>query len=192
MSGAARDGMEGGEAGRYCDAVGADCSRSVPLYIRGGTLHLEDLTIERTHQDARNTGTAPVGTSSLGIEPFYSWHIDTDTGLPVHCAWNHTVTADSIVRVFAHSTSPDLLVAHSYAVVDTWGPGAAPAACTVAQNIKTNASGVYGYRFDASTAALGGFSVAILGPDPTPLDPGLWDEQDRPAFSYEVVDVLTP
>ena len=181
---------EGGSPGLYCEALGRDCSRSVPLYIRGGTLHLEDLTIERTHQDARNAGIVSVGLSSLGIEPFYSWHVDSDTGLPVHCAWNTTVTDASIVRVFAHSTSPDLLVAHSYAVVDTWEPGAAPAACTGAQNIKTNASGVYGYSFDASTVALGGFSVAILGPDSTPLDPGAWDELDRPAFSYDVVDAL--
>ena len=68
----------------------------------------------------------------------------------------------------------------------------APSACTATQNIKTNASGVYGYAFDASTAALGGFSVAILGPDSAPLDPGVWDEQDRPSFSYEVVDALAP
>jgi len=183
---------EGGGPGLYCEALGGDCSRSYPLYIRGGTLHLEDLAIERTHHDARNTGTAPVGTSTLGIEPFYSWHIDSDSGLPVHCAWNETITDDSIVRVFAHSTSPDLLVAHSYAIVDTWGPGNAPTACTATQNIKTNAAGVYGYAFDATTQALGGVAVAILGPDTTPLDPGIWDEADRPAFSYEVVEPLGP
>lgn len=178
--------------GLYCDELRPDCTESYPLYLRGGRLHLEDLTVERSLLDARGMGVATLSSTSLGIEAFFSWHTDGDTGLPVHCAWNETVTADSVIRVAAFSTSPDLLTAHSYVIVDTWGPGAAPASCTGTQVIKTNASGVYGYDFDAAMTAHGGFSVAILGVGDAVLNPGDWDENDRPAFSYEVIDALTP
>ncbi|MDP6933848.1 MAG: hypothetical protein QGG40_13070, partial [Myxococcota bacterium] len=63
----------------------------------------------------------------------------------------------------------------------------APTACTDGQSIKTDAAGVYGYAFDATTMAEGGFSVAILGPDGDPLSPGDWQEADRPSFLYEVI-----
>ncbi len=183
---------ESPDPGLYCESVRSDCSESYPLYLRGGRLHFEDLTVERSLLDARGAGVATLGTTSLGIEPFYSWHSDGATGLPVHCTWNETVTEASIVRVVAHSTSPDLLTAHSYAIVDIWGPGDAPAACTATQTIKTNSAGVYGYAFDATLTDQGGFSVAILGPSDTALYPGDWDENDRPSFSYEVVDALAP
>jgi len=183
---------ESPSAGLYCDEVSSNCTESYPLYLRGGRLHLEDLTVERSLLDARGMGTATLGTASLGIEPFYSWHTDSSTGLPVHCTWNETVTADSVVRVSAFSTSPDLLTAHSYAIVDVWGPGGAPSSCTGTQSIKTNAAGVYGYAFDSAMMAEGGFSVAILGASDTVLYPGDWDENDRPSFSYEVVDALAP
>jgi len=183
---------ESPDPGLYCESVRSDCTESYPLYLRGGRLHLEDLTVERSLLDARGAGVATLGTTSLGIEPFYSWYTDAATGLPVHCTWNETVTEDSVVRVSAFSTSPDLLTAHSYAIVDIWGPGDAPAPCTASQNIKTNASGVYGYVFDAALTAQGGFSVAILGSMDTVLYPGDWDENDRPSFSFEVVDALVP
>ena len=176
--------------GLYCDDLGYDCSKSYPLYLRGGTLHLEDLTVERSAIDARNGGAATLFEQSMGIEHFYSWHDDADSGLPVHCAWNKTVTDDSIIKVQPYSTSPDLVEAHSYVVVDVWGPGQAPTSCTQVQSIKTDAAGVYGYSFPGSHLTEGGFSVAILGSDTSPLYPGDWAEGDRPSFLFEVVEPL--
>ncbi|MFT5683248.1 MAG: hypothetical protein ACI8RZ_004179 [Myxococcota bacterium] len=174
----------------YCDELGFECDETRLQTLRGGIVRLEDVTIERTAIDARNSGVVTVSDSSLGVESFYSWHTDADSSLPVHCAWNDTVTFDSLIKVTAYSTSPDLLVAHSYAIVAVWGPGGAPTACTDTQNIKTNASGVYGYDFGTSVEAGGGYAIAILGPDPDPLYPGDWDEGDRPAFLYEVLEPI--
>ncbi len=174
----------------YCEELGRDCDQTRIATLRSGILRLEDLTVERSADDARNGGVVWVSDTSVGIEHFYSWHTDSGSGLPVHCTWNDTVTDHSLVRVTAYSTSPDLTVAHSYAIVDVWGPGNAPASCTATQNIKTNAAGVYGYDFSTSVAAGGGYSVAILGADEAPLDPGAWDEADRPAFFYEVIEPL--
>ncbi|MBM75962.1 MAG: hypothetical protein CMK59_11230 [Proteobacteria bacterium] len=173
----------------HCDALGLECETSYPLYLRGGTLHLEDLLVERSSTDSRNSGPATLHDTSLGIEHFYSWYIDENV-IPIHCTWNSTVSDDSIIKIQPYSTSPELQVSHSYAIVDVWGPGNAPANCTVAQNIKTDAAGVYGYNFPSNYLTEGGFSVAILGPDQDPLDPGIWGEQDRPAFLYEVIDPL--
>jgi hypothetical protein len=173
-----------------CSVVRTDCETSYPLYLRGGTLHLESLATERSTSDGRDTGPENVYSESLGIEHFYSWHTDATTGLPVHCTWNSRVTDGSIVRVQAYGTSPDLLTAHSYAIVDVWGPGNAPASCSDYQLIKTDAAGVYGYVYAASTVANGGFSVAILGPDATALDPGDWRESSRPSFLYEVIEPI--
>ena len=61
---------------------------------------------------------------------------DAETGLPVHCTWNTLVDEDSMIKVQPYSTSPDLVEAHSYAIVDVWGPGGAPTACTDGQSIK--------------------------------------------------------
>jgi hypothetical protein len=61
----------------------------------------------------------------------------------------------------------------------------------VAQNIKTDAAGVYGYTFSESMMDEGGFSVAMLGPDPSVgLDPGMWGETDRPSFLFELIEPL--
>ncbi|MBM4390233.1 MAG: hypothetical protein FJ090_03855 [Deltaproteobacteria bacterium] len=177
-------------AASTCSVVRTDCETSYPLYLRGGTLHLEDLSVERSADDGRGAGPENVYTESVGIEHFYSWHTDEVTGLPVHCTWNTRLTDDSFVRVQAYTTSDQLLVAHSYAVVDVWGPGNAPPSCTGTQLIKTDAAGVYGYGYAASTMANGGFSVAILGPDSMPLYPGDWGEADRPSFLYEVIEPL--
>ena len=62
----------------------------------------------------------------------------------------------------------------------------APESCTGGQSIKTNAAGVYGYSFPTTLLSSGGFSVAILGE--TVLDPGSWDEADRPSFLVEVLE----
>ena len=181
---------EEGAASPNCSVVRSDCTDTWPLYLRGGTVHFEDLDFERSLTDGRNTGPENVYTQSVGIEHFYSWHSDGKTGLPVHCTWNSRVTDDSVVRVQAYGTSPDLLVAHSYAIVDVWGPGHAPAECSSYQLINTDAAGVYGWVYAAATTASGGFSVAILGPDATPLYPGDWQESDRPSFLYEIIQPL--
>jgi hypothetical protein len=172
--------------GLYCDELDAECEETHPLYLRGGTVHLEELAFDRTATDARNAGAATLHESSLGIEHFYSWHTDAETALPVHCTWNTLVDEDAVVKIQPYSTSPDLLVAHSYAIVEVWSPGGAPTACTDTQSIKTDAAGVYSYDFASTTITEGGFSVAILGPDSDPLYPGDWQEGDRPAFAYEV------
>ncbi len=181
---------EGSEAASTCAELRDDCETAWPLYLRGGRLHFEDIQVERSATDARGAGVATLHETSFGVEPFYSWHVDAETGLPVHCVWNTTVSAESVVRLSPYTTSPDLPVAHGFALVDTWGPGEAPADCTGTQLIKTDAAGVYGYAFPSDLTAEGGFSVAILGPDPTPLDPGEWRETDRPSFVYEVIDPL--
>jgi len=178
------------DAGLYCDDLSLDCEDTYSLYLRGGRLHLEDLQIERSATDARDAGVSTLHDTSLGVEHFYSWH-ERDGGLPVHCTWNTTVTGDSLISVQPYSTSPDLTVAHSYAVIDVWGPGSAPTDCLDSQSIKTDAAGVYGYTFPASHTAEGGFSVVILGPEESaPLYPGDWQEGQRPAFLYEVIDAL--
>ena len=100
------------------------------------------------------------------------------------------VSDNSIVKIQPYSSSPDLNEAHSYVIVDVWGPGNAPSECTVTQNIKTDSSGVYGYSFPSSYISEGGFSVAILGSSETPLYPGDWQESDRPAFLYEIINPL--
>lgn len=173
-----------------CSVVRTDCSESYPLYLRGGTLHFEDLAVERSSADGRGTGPENVYAQSLGIEHFYAWHQDSTTGLPVHCTWNSRVTDVSVVRVQAYGTSPDLLTAHSYAVVDVWGRGHAPANCAGSQLIRTDAAGVYGYAYADTTTANAGFSVAILGVDDAPLNPGDWREGDRPSFLYEVIEPI--
>ncbi|MEC7984784.1 MAG: hypothetical protein VX278_06455 [Myxococcota bacterium] len=176
--------------GLYCDELGVDCARTYPLHLRGGTVRLEDIEMERSATDARNAGVATLFTDALGIEHFYSWHTDDALGVPVHCTWNERVSSDSIVKLTPYSTSPDLSDAHSYVIVDVWGPGAAPPACTAAQSVKTNAAGVYGYSFPANFVAQGGFSVAILGIGGMALNPGDWDESDRPSFLFEVLDPI--
>jgi hypothetical protein len=180
-------------ASPLCEDMPGECDRSHPLYIRGGRLHLEDIEVERSVGDARGAGPATLHTQSLGIEHMYSWHIDAVLVLdvPVHCTWNTRVTSDSIVKLTPYTTSPDLAVSHTYTIVDVWGPGEAPDACTVAQNIKTDAAGVYGYVFSESMMDEGGFSVAMLGPDPSVgLDPGMWGEADRPSFLFELIEPL--
>lgn len=181
---------ESSVASPHCSVVRTDCEESYPLYLRGGTVHLEDLEFARSATDGRGTGPETVHTQSLGVEHFYAWHDDPVSGLPVHCTWNDRVTDTSLIRLSAYGTSPDLRVAHHYVVVEVWGPGAAPANCTGTQLIKTDAAGVYGYLYAASTLASGGFSVALLGPDEDPLYPGDWGEVDRPSFMYEVVEPL--
>jgi hypothetical protein len=181
---------QGASTSLTCSQVRTDCDETWPLYLRGGTLHLEDLAQERSASDTRGTGPEAVATQTLGIEHFYAWHDDPSTGLPVHCTWNSRVQEGDIVRVSAYSSSPDLRRAHSYAVVDVWGPGGAPASCAGTQLIRTDSAGVYGYAYAASTVAEGGFSVALLGPDDVPLYPGDWREGDRPSFVYEVIEPL--
>ena len=56
--------------------------------------------------------------------------------------------------------------------------------------MKTNVAGVYGYNFSANYITEGGFSVAILGADGAPLDPGAWNESDRPSFLFEIFDPI--
>jgi hypothetical protein len=174
----------------YCDSVDGDCEVSHPLYLRGGTLHFEDLRMERSADDARNGGASWLHSASMGVEPFYSWHEDAQSGLPVHCTWSSAVGTESLIRLQAYSASPDLPESHSYSVVEVWGPGEAPAACAASQSIKTDAAGVYGYSFPSSMLSEGGFSVAIHGPGAAPLYPGDWAENDRPSFLFEVVDPL--
>lgn len=176
-----------------CEEMPGECELSYPLYIRGGRLHLEDIEVERSVVDARGAGPATLHTETMGIEHIYSWHIDTGFTLdvPVHCAWNSRATSDTIVKLTAYGTSPDLAVSHTYTIVDVWGPGEAPDACRVAQNIKTDAAGVYGYTFSDSVMEEGGFSVAMLGPDSSyALDPGMWRETDRPSFLFELIEPL--
>ena len=173
--------------GLYCDALGLLCDTAYPLHVRGGTVRWEDLRFERSLWDARNGGVAPLHTDSMGVEHFYSWHLDDD--LPVHCTWVDAVTDHSIIRLTPYSTSPDLRVAHSYALVDVWGPGGAPQTCRDPQNVKTDASGVYGLDFGDAMEEGAGFSVVILGPS-QPLDPGDWQESDRPSFLFEVIEPL--
>ncbi len=174
----------------YCEELGFACEDTRVATFRGGILRLEDLTVEQSATDARNAGVVTVSSTSVGVEHFYTWHTDSETDLPVHCTWNDTVTDDSLVKLTPYSTSPDLLTAHSYAIVAVWGPGNAPVACTDGQNIKTDAAGVYGYDAGATVEAGGGFSVAILGSDEEPLWPGDWQEADRPSFLYEVIEPL--
>ena len=173
----------------YCDDLGRTCEETYPLWLRGGRLHLEDLQIERSAVDARGTGPAMLHDTSLGIEHFYTWHVDPALGVPVHCTWSSAARADSMVAITPYSTSPDLLEAHSYAIVDVWGPGEAPATCTGTQLIKTDAAGVYGYTYASTLTAEGGFSVAILGTS-GPLAPEDWGEAQRPAFRYEIIDPI--
>jgi hypothetical protein len=180
---------ESAEPASTCDELKSDCTLSYPLYLRGGRLHLEDLETERSIVDARNSGPELVHTQSLGIDHFYSWYTG-EGGIPVHCTWNSRITEQSIVKIQPYSTSLDLTIAHSYVIVEVWGPGNAPSGCTGTQLIKTDASGVYGYAFAESTMASGGFSVAILGPTTSPLYPGDWRESDRPAFLFEVIEPL--
>ncbi|MDP6934010.1 MAG: hypothetical protein QGG40_13885, partial [Myxococcota bacterium] len=101
---------EAEDEGLYCGEVDGDCDVTYPLYLSGGTVHLEDVQVERSSTDARNTGPGTLHETSLGIEHFYSWHTDSETSLPVHCTWNTGVGTDDIVRVQPYSTSPDLLV----------------------------------------------------------------------------------
>ncbi len=191
MAGATGMSIYGSEtAALYCEELGQDCTETRLATLRGGIVRLEDATFERSAVDARDAGVVTVHDTSLGVEHFYSWHSDDQTDLPVHCTWNDTVTDDSLVKLTPYSTSPDLLVAHSYALVEVWGPGNAPTACTDAQSIKTDAYGVYGYDFGATIEAGAGFSVAILGPDEDPLYPGDWQETERPSFLYEVIEPL--
>ena len=180
-------------ASPMCDELGDDCEQSHPLYIRGGRLHLEDIEVARSAVDARGTGPGTLHTESIGIEHFYSWHLSADLalGVPVHCTWNSRVGPDTIVKLTPYSTSPDLAQTHTYTIVEVWGPGEAPDACRVAQNIKTDAAGVYGYSFSESLMEEGGFAVAMLGPDPSSvLDPGLWREPSRPSFLFELIEPL--
>jgi hypothetical protein len=180
-------------ASPLCDEMPGDCEKSHPLYIRGGRLHLEDIEVERSVVDARGAGPATLHTETMGIEHMYSWHIGTefDLDVPVHCTWNSRTTSDSIVKLTAYGTSPDLGVSHTYTILDVWGPGEAPDACRVTQNIKTDAAGVYGYTFSDSLMEEGGFSVVMLGPDSgSALDPGMWRETDRPSFLFELIEPL--
>lgn len=177
-------------AATTCSIVRTDCEESWPLYLRGGTVHLEDVAFERSVTDGRGTGVESVHTESLGIEHFYAWHDDATSGLPVHCTWNNRVTDSSVIRLHPYTTSPELRVAHSYALARVWAPGNAPAECLGTQLIKTDAAGVYGYVYSGSTIGNAGFSVAILGPSSTPLNPGEWGELDRPSFLYEVLEPL--
>ncbi len=174
--------------GLYCDALGLLCESSDLLHLRNGTLHFEDVVIERSATDGRNGGVFVVHPDSLGVEHFYSWH--SQDGLPAHCTWADRVTDDSLIRVQAYGTSPDLRVAHSYSLVDVWGPGNAPDSCREGQSIKTDAAGVYGYDFGDSVEEGAGFSVVLLGPDEEPLHPGDWGESDRPSFLFEVIEPL--
>jgi hypothetical protein len=180
-------------ASPLCEEMPGDCEMSHPLYIRGGRLHLEDIEVERSVVDARGAGPATLHTETMGIEHMYSWHIDAvlDLGVPVHCTWSTRTTSDTIVKLTPYETSPDLAVSHTYTIVDVWGPGEAPEACRVGQNIKTDSAGVYGYTFSDSLVEEGGFSVAMLGPDPSSgLDPGMWGETDRPSFLFELIEPL--
>lgn len=128
MAGGTGLAVYGSEApAAYCEELGLACDETRLATLRGGVVRLEDVTVERSIEDARGAGVVTVSADSVGVEPFYSWHTDDETGLPVHCAWNDTVTDDSVVRISAYTSSPDLVVAHSYAVVSVWGPGNAPA-----------------------------------------------------------------
>ena len=176
-----------------CDELGSECTRTHPLYIRGGRIHLEDVEIERSAMDARGMGAASLHTHTVGVEPFYSWHIDDGIGegVPVHCAWNTRTSAESLVKLTPYSTSPDLAVSHTYTLVEVWGPGGAPDNCRAVQSIKTDAAGVYGFAFPDSMLEQGGFSVALLGPSASaPLDPGAWGESERPSVMFELIEPL--
>jgi len=176
-----------------CEEMPGDCELSHPLYIRGGRLHLEDIEVERSVVDARGSGPATLHGETMGIEHMYSWHIGSGYALdvPVHCTWNRRATSDTIVKLTPYGTSPDLAVSHTYTIVDVWGPGEAPEACRETQNIKTDAAGVYGYTFPSSMIEEGGFSVAMLGPDSfDALDPGMWQEAERPSFLFELIEPL--
>ena len=186
--------LEGPVPSPLCGEMPGECERSHPLYIRGGRLHLEDIEVARSAVDSRGMGIATLHSESLGIEQFYSWHIDAELslGVPVHCTWNSRVSSDTMVKLTPYSTSPDLAVTHSYVIMDVWGPGDAPEACRVPQNIKTDAyGGVYGHSFGASMVEQGGFTVALLGPESdAALDPGVWRESRRPSFMFELFEPL--
>ncbi|MFE8602347.1 hypothetical protein [Archangium violaceum] len=132
-----------------------------------------------------------LATKSIGIEGFTNWHVDASDPIPRHCVYHDGVIADSIIRVTAYKRATNLQVAHSYAIKDVWGPGGISAGCASSQLVKTDAAGVYGYGPPPSAlAASGGFSVYILGPTGTPLDPGQCSQADRPQFLYEVIQPL--
>jgi hypothetical protein len=180
-------------ASPLCEEMPGDCDLSHPLYIRGGRLHLEDIEVERSMVDARGAGPATLHEETMGIEHMYSWHVGSEFALnvPVHCTWNSRTTSDTIVKLTPYGTSPDLPVSHTYTIVDVWGSGESPEECRTLQNIKTDAAGVYGYTFSADMIEEGGFSVAMLGPDAShALDPGVWQETDRPSFLFELIEPL--
>jgi len=67
-----------------CEELGFACEETRLAIFRGGIFRLEDATVERSAVDARDAGVVTVADSSLGIEHFYSWHDDAETGLPAH------------------------------------------------------------------------------------------------------------
>ncbi len=172
-----------------CTALGLSCDGPTTLaHFRDGLIINED-TFERRSMSNQASMAYGGVSKSFGSEMFTHWHTTADSSVPRHCVWHTKVEATSIIRVSAYERG-ELEAAHSYAVETVWGPGEAPQDCTKSQNIKTDAGGVYGGgAVPESMTALGGFSVAILGPDGS-LDPGAWSQNDRPVFLYEVLGAL--
>jgi hypothetical protein len=181
---------EGEIPGLYCDDLGRDCTRSYPLWLRGGRLHLEDLETERSAEDARGGGVFWTHGQTLGVEPFTTWHIDPALGVPAHCVYATRATARSLVRVQPHGAAAAWPEAHTYVVLESWGAGGAPPECTAAQLIFTEAAGVYGVDPGAARAAGPGFRVALLGGGPVAIDPAEFGEGAAPSFLFELIEPL--
>lgn len=181
---------EGEIPGLHCESLGRDCTRSYPLWLRGGRLHLEDLETERSAEDARGGGVYWTHGQTLGVEPFTTWHRDPTLGVPAHCVWARRATGRSLVRVQPYGAAARLPEAHTYVVLDTWDAGGAPAECTAPQLIFTEAAGVYGVDPGASRAAEAGFRVGLLGAGPVAIDPADFGETDRPSFLFEIIEPL--
>ncbi|MFZ5477553.1 MAG: hypothetical protein ACOZNI_12325 [Myxococcota bacterium] len=168
----------------YCQELGRDCADAYPLYLRGGTLHLEDLAFERSVDDHRGSGAFTAGAASLGVRRLveYSW---AEAGMYAWCVYNTKVTAESLVFVRPYGVHARAFDAR---LLDTWGPGEAPDACVGTQLVTTSA-GTYGYGVpDDATAALPGFRVVLVDAD-GPMDPAVFVE-DHPVVSYEVVEPI--
>lgn len=178
--------------GTYCDYLKLNCERTVAMRLTNGIMELQNIQIARsiTRQDTMSYALA---NQALGVEVFTHWHTTGSNDMtPIHCVYNSTVTADSIIKLNAYKRASSMKGAHSYAVKDVWGPKQIPSDCKGPQLIKTDSAGTYSNGAPSDDLTLtGGFSVYILGSSAAPLDPGAWSQQDRPSFIYEIIQPLT-
>ncbi|HJN77790.1 MAG TPA: hypothetical protein QGF58_27980 [Myxococcota bacterium] len=174
-----------GDEASYCEDLGRDCSTSYPLYLRGGVLHLEDLRVETSVDEHQGVGAFTLASESLGVRRLMTWSWVEEESVYAHCVFNDNVGEDSLVFVAPYGLAAMPL---DVVLVDVWGPGDAPTACTETQMVTTSA-GTYGYGSWASVdTAHGGFRVALVDSTGS-MTPSALGE-DYAVFAYQIVEPL--